>query len=632
MRENPDAVAAVAAWERPHSLLMMAFWFGLVKGASEALVLELLQIWHGCLLDWMSPFIWTITLSDAFIFAIPGLVLAVCARRGVSARMWKVCLFVFCTLAISTIVLAVCRISLVKLFPPAIILLAAGIASQVVRFSASRPQSVHRFFVRSAPVVIGLAVAFGIFTQARYWWTERQSLRTLQPAAPGSPNVILLVLDTVRAKSMSLYGYGKETTPNLERWARRGVLFDQAIAPSPYTLTSHSSMFTGRNTHELAADWKVPLESGVPTLAGVMHDHGYMTAGFVANVWYAGRQTGLDRGFGHYAGHPFSVHEILVRSGLCRMLLHIPRYSPPAASINDKFLRWLARSPQRPFFAFLNYADCHAPYEPEAEYQMASPEEQRQVIAWGVEGLMMPRADTDPTHLALALKAYENCLRGLDRRINELLKNLETQGILRNTLVIITSDHGEQFGEHNIVQHADSLYRPALHVPLMILPPNSSAAGQRVRQMVALRDLPVTILDLLKIPPSGIAGDSFAAAITNAPGAPLPSGPKFAYVSQGINYPAWHPNSAGPVAGVFLGGKYCIRSSGKEELYDFENDLDEKQNLIGAADSREVAEQLRALVPKRAGSTNSQSTNEIGGKDAAYTGSLEARRHGMDGK
>jgi arylsulfatase A-like enzyme len=277
----------------------------------------------------------------------------------------------------------------------------------------------------------------------------------------------------------------------------------------------------------------------------------------------------------------------------------MPGTPPPAPVINESFLDWLAKTPQRPFFAFINYCDCHVPYEPEEQEQTAAREEQRQVFFWGIDAPMASQPDTNSVILRLARDAYENCLHGLDRHVGELLKAIEDRGQLKNTIVVITSDHGEQFGEHGLIQHADSLYRPVLHVPLVVIAPNSPAAGQRVRQIVTLRDLPATILDLLKIPHSGIAGESFAAAITNGPSAPLPSGPKFAFVSKGINYPAWHPNAAGPVTAVFQGGRYCVRSPATEEMYDFQSDPEEKTNLVSVADVRVTLGQLRSLLPGR---------------------------------
>jgi arylsulfatase A-like enzyme len=590
-----------APWDRPRTLLFMAIWFGLLTGAVEALALFVLQLSGRCVLDSVSPFIWTIPLSEAAVLTILGFAFFLRARcRGLTPRLRKVALFFFCTLAVSTMILTVAATLTVMLIPPAAILLAAGIATQVVRLAATRQRVLHRLFIRTIPGMIALALLAGITVQVRYWWSERQMLRSLPPAASAAPNVLLIVLDTVRAKSMGLYGYAKDTTPNLQRWARRGVLFDQAIAPSPYTLASHASMFTGRYPHQLATDWTAPLEAGCPVLAQVLHDRGYVTVGFVANTWNAGRQTGLDRGFSHYVAHRFTLLEILIRSALCRTLLHPPRGTPPASAINADFSRWLAHSPRRPFFAFLNYNDCHAVYEPEPQDQTFSREERRQIVRWSVLAFDAPQPETDSARLTLVREAYDHCLRGLDRRISALLQGLEDRGDLKNTIVIIVGDHGEQFGEHNLIQHADSLYRPALHVPLLIIAPNSPAAGQRVHQMVTLRDLPATILDLLQLPHGGIPGDSFAAAITNSPDAPLPASLKFAFVTQGIHFPGWHPNADGPVGAVFLDGKYYIRNAIQEELYDFQTDPDEQHNLIDSPDSRLLLDRLRRLLPTRA--------------------------------
>ncbi len=592
----------ICPWEQPRSILVLAIWFGLITGVADALLLFVLHLLHRCILDFYTPLVWTIPLSNAVAMLIPGLGFYLWALfRGVTPRFRKVALIVLGTFSVATIIFAASSIFIVRLFPLAVILLAAGIAVQFARLAANRPQQFHRLFARSTPVIIALTLLCGLVVEGRYWWTEHRLLKNLPAATPGAPNVLLLVLDTVRAKSMSLYGHPKETTPSLERWAGRGVVFEQAIAPSPFTLSSHASMFTGRYPHQLAADWAVPLEKGFPTIAEILHQHGYLTAGFVANTYYAGRQTGLDRGFGHFIAHRYKPLDIFVTSALCRTLLHLPRLSPRASAINQHFTRWLDRAPQRPYFAFLNYCDCHAPYDPEPEYQTASIEEQRQVFFWGIEGLMSPQPDLNPAHLNAALNAYETCLRGLDRRINELLKHLEQRGQLRNTIVIIVGDHGEQFGEHNIIQHADSLYRPALHVPLMIIAPDSPSAGKRVRQMVNLRDLPATILDLLKLPAAtGIPGDSFAAAITNSPDAPLPSGPQFAFVRKGINYPSWHPNSTGDVTAVFHENKYLIKNPAGEELYDFQTDPEEQHNLINDTNVAPLLQRLRPLLPVRA--------------------------------
>ena len=123
--------------------------------------------------------------------------------------------------------------------------------------------------------------------------------RRAQPPA-GSPNVLLIVLDTVRADHLSLYGYQRPTTPTLERLAKHGVRFDAARATAPWTLMSHASFFTGRWPHELDVEWLTPLRKNYPMLAEYLGAHGYATAGFVSNVQYCSYDTGLDRGFTYY--------------------------------------------------------------------------------------------------------------------------------------------------------------------------------------------------------------------------------------------------------------------------------------------------------------------------------------------
>jgi arylsulfatase A-like enzyme len=397
----------------------------------------------------------------------------------------------------------------------------------------------------------------------------------------------------------------------MERWARRGVVFENAVAPSSYTLTSHASMFTGRYPHELSADWCTPLERSCPTLAEVLSARGYMTAGFVGNKLNAGRQTGLERGFAHFEAHRLIFGEFLDRSGLCRSFCEMPpvrtlfdcyedRWGRVAAEeVNRRFLGWLeGQTPGQPYFAFLNYVDCHTVYLPRTSFarpdQPFPREAKQKSFGWTMEAFM--RQDMPPDYLPLVLDAYDACLRELDGRVNELLTELQTADRLRNTIVIILSDHGEQFGEHGLVQHADSLYRPAVHVPLVVLHPKN-AAGKRVRDMVTLRDLPATILDLLGMSSAGLPGDSFAGAIAAGSTAGLSaSTPKFAFMGKGINFPDWHPNARDSVKAVFLEGKHYIKSDKQEELYDFETDLEEKNNLAGTESARLLLERCRLLA------------------------------------
>jgi arylsulfatase A-like enzyme len=271
--------------------------------------------------------------------------------------------------------------------------------------------------------------------------------------------------------------------------------------------------------------------------------------------------------------------------------------SVEATRINERFFRFLENGKSRPFFVFLNYFDCHAPYFPEGPLGRPgrgySRRDKYRLLHWTFESFLNAAAEG----VDFARQAYEESLTELDSAIGVLLEELERRGELKRTVVIIVGDHGEQFGEHGLVQHADSLYRPVLHVPLIIIDPRSPAAGQRVHEMVSLRDLPATILELLGLPKSKISGDSFAGLITGQPTRGLdPETPKLAFMNTGPNFPAWHPNSAGPVEAIFANGKYYIKSPNKEEIYDFDKDPEEQWNLAESEPGSPLLQYYREIL------------------------------------
>ena len=157
----------------------------------------------------------------------------------------------------------------------------------------------RRFVLVSFPAAVAIVAILG----ASLWVGDRikqarESARPLPP--PGSPNVLLIVMDTVAAGHLSLHGYDRATSTTLVELAERGIRFDSARAASSWTLPSHATMFTGRWLHELSVGWLTPLDRTHPTLAEFLGDRGYATAGFVANTWYCAADSGLARGFTHY--------------------------------------------------------------------------------------------------------------------------------------------------------------------------------------------------------------------------------------------------------------------------------------------------------------------------------------------
>jgi arylsulfatase A-like enzyme len=339
-------------------------------------------------------------------------------------------------------------------------------------------------------------------------YRERHVLATAPAPKPGLPNVLLIIWDTVRGQSMSVYGYGRPTTPYLEQFAREGARFDLAMATAPWTLPSHGAMFTGQRPRDLMRSISQPIVDSFPILAEVMTADGYATGGFVANMAYTTREHGLDRGFAHYDDYYVGWGNVVLASRLGNVLSDqgwirklIGTWNQPgrknAALINQQFLDWQAGQKRRPFFAFLNYFDAHRPY--------ISVEPYRSKFVRDTSGRFHPWMqhvaydDLTEDEIRWANDEYDGTLAYQDEEVRKLMEELERRGVLQNTLVIVSSDHGEQFGDHKRMGHMNSLYRQLLQVPLLMRLPSRVPAGTVVSAPVSLRDLPKTVLDVAGI-------------------------------------------------------------------------------------------------------------------------------------
>ena len=396
-------------------------------------------------------------------------------------------------------------------------LVSVGIGMQVGRLAAQRTPASWRWTWRLA-LAGNLATLIAVLIGGRSRsGAEASALAALPPARAGAPNVLLLVMDTERAQSMSLYGEQHETTPHQAAWARRqGVVFDAAYSTAPWTLPSHASMFTGRYASQTGADWTSPMDTTPPTLAEAFRGAGYATAGFVANIAYTGFHTQLGRGFIHYEDTKRSLGEVYLGTTLSQTrslyrarntweATHWPRrvvtalwpisFEQPSTllkhdqksveQVTSDFLRWLPERDARPFFAFINIFDAHDPYLPPDRYRT-----------------MFNKA-------ARSYDRYLGAIRYIDDTVETLLQELQRRGVLDNTIVVITSDHGDLFGEHGLYRHGIDPYRELVRIPLVVLNAPGAVPGLRVKQAVSLRDLAATILDLSGVPnSSGIPGTS----------------------------------------------------------------------------------------------------------------------------
>ncbi|MGQ0640174.1 MAG: sulfatase-like hydrolase/transferase [Gemmatimonadaceae bacterium] len=494
-----------------------------------------------------------------------------------------------------------------RLHTGALLVLAGGVALQLALFARKRPSGAQRTMRWLAGGLAVVAALGGVAFNGLRFWRESQGIKALPAAQQGTPNVLLLVLDTVRALSLSVYGYARPTSPTLERLAARGVRFDRAVATAPWTLPTHSSLFTGRYAHEMTAAYDVPLDRKFPTLAERLTTLGYLTAGIAANTRYCSYEFGVTRGFGYYRDYDVSLPEMVRSSALSRVvafwfLRRRGRYSVPgrlgAERMNERFLAWLddegRRTPERPFFAFINYFDAHDPYEPPAPYDtMFSGREPPTRIS---EAGAFTKEEVQGLR-----DSYDASIAYLDSKLGELFAALERRGLLENTVIIVTADHGEEFNEHGQMNHGNTLYFPGLHVPLII------AGGHVPHAMTAatpvtLADVPATILDLVRAPATTTLPGRSLAAHWRAGAESLGvlaehASPIFGEVGYTRNLPASIPVSKGGMKSVVVDGHHYIRGpDGSEEMYDIRTDPWERANVLSAPGLHATLQRARALV------------------------------------
>lgn len=509
MIHNSVANEPAATGEVVLSVLGMCLWFGILAGLAERLLYRVLPRTVG------GNDLWYAALADLLLFvalSVPILIVGACCWR---AQLPKIALF-FCSALFALDCLFV-------VWPPfghrlgqmASLIGGATLVAAVATALFVRYRSHLTAFGRVTLPLFGIYAL--IYIGGGAWWANRQEklrIAALQPA-PGSPNVLLIIMDAVGANHVSTYGYGRITTPHLTELASHGLLFEKAVAPSSWTLPSHASILTGRSPSEHHAgqyDWR--LEDGFPTLAEAFQRSGYRTAAFSGNTFLFNRRVGLARGYIHFEdGSPLERllqttlgERIQTRLARANVLLdHAGRQD--AREISRNALRWIQGAPG-PFFVTINYFDAHEPLLPPPPYfhrfsSRSSPPSGQ--YNWP-EDIQLPAGE-----LKDEVAAYDASVAYIDDQIAALLQQLESAGWLKNTLVVITSDHGQEFQEHGFMFHGKGLYWNLLHAPLIITWPGHLPAGQRIPTPVALQSLPATLLTLAGIQGNPLPGSSLTA-------------------------------------------------------------------------------------------------------------------------
>ena len=369
--------------------------------------------------------------------------------------------------------------------------------------------------IRIFALVVGLLGALGCFPQEA---TEREAPAPDTPVTEPRvirPRVVLLLsLDTLRADHLGFYGYEKFTSPVLDMIAAEGVVFEDASATSPWTLPSHASMLTGLYPKQHGVQtMATALPEDVPTLAGLLAESGFQTAAVVNSTWLQKDSYRITRHFDNY----LFVPDVADRRS-------------PSTWVTDQAIEWLGEMRDDRLFLFVHYYDVHTDYASEAAFEALFTTPYEGVVdgsGWQLtlanlkdEHLELCRNDFSATKCTFGVlggpwvvdssvervhfdaadirrlkELYDAGIRQLDTEVSRLFSWMRREGILDETLLVITSDHGEEFMDHGRVDHFLPVWQELLRVPLVFRGPGV-AAGARVRAPVSLVDLAPTILAL----------------------------------------------------------------------------------------------------------------------------------------
>lgn len=597
----------------PASAMILALAFGLCGGYLDLLIILFRKLfWRDDLtLRVGRDFPWTVPVSHAILLVSIAAPVAIVIWLRPTLISRRALSWLFTTLAIWFALLRL------PIYGVCGLLLAAGVG---------RPLSaaVARALLRTRPRRYILAVPFGslvvlaALSSGRQWIQERSAVAALPAPNPGARNVLLIVWDTVRAYNLSTYGYGRNTTPTLTELARQGVRYSRAISAAPWTYPSHATFFTGHWPFELNSQWKFNLDTPHPTLAEHLASRGYQTVGLAANTFCVNYETGLARGFAHFDDFPLTPRAVLGRTApgqwVLMHLLYRGNYhglkwigvqSRGALGTNQAFLEWLdQRRTDRPFFAFLNYYDAHDPYIPPPGYEGRfgiRPKGARD-YNFLFDYMAMDKDHVQKRDIELARDSYDTCISFLDDSLGRLLAQLKQRGILDNTVVIITSDHGEAFGDHLKYGHMNGLHLDEVGVPLIILSPDAPR-GLVVDHPVSLSDLPATVLDQLGLSSgSPFPGQSLASYWHAKPEqTPAPkTTPALSEMATGFAF-GLQPTRGAEMNGYELslvdsGHHYLRDGAGRELLYDLEADPFESVNLVGSFTGEQRLATYRKLL------------------------------------
>lgn len=423
----------------------------------------------------------------------------------------------------------------------------------------------------------------------------------IRPEPGVTPNVILVSIDSLRPDHLGCYGYERETSPHIDALAKEGALFESAIASSPWTLPSHMAIFTSLPDLVHGVDQNgLRLAVETPLLAHVLREAGYATAGFYSGP-YLHPAFGFDRGFDEYTNctsYPKAasapISDVLTPSRETQIASMEDVTGP---RIHEEVSRWIEkRELEKPFFLFIHYWDVHFDYTPPPPYDaLFDPDYSGEADFGELEFNKGIHRGMDPRDLQHLIALYDGEIRWTDEWIGRLEGLLRKEGLLDRTLLVITSDHGEEFFEHGEKGHQKSLFDEVLRVPLILRLPGKVPPGIRSATQVRTLDIFPTILELAGVDlPPGPLGRSLVPLLAGGAGK----------ARGDILPPAFSELTMGPEGRNFRSLRTrswkLIRDlrTGNASFYDLRVDPGEASPILAGEDPRagEAAERLGKLA------------------------------------
>jgi arylsulfatase A-like enzyme len=578
--------------------LLLSVWFGILTGLVEGASLFLFQelrwsTWNMSLVSVSIEIIWISVFFDVVLFALMGMALAMGSRVLGRLPWTRITVFICLFWMFLDWMLIIGRIRMT-----ALAVLAAGLAAAGVRLFVAREQKALLFWRRSLRWVLPIPLVAFVAIQGGLWAKERIQVARLPDAPPNAPNVIVIILDALRADHLSGLGYFRGTTPNLDRLAKQGVSFEHGISTSSWSLPSHASFLTGAYPFEHGAEDDY-FDRDLPTIAKVLRDRGYRTGAVSANPIFFSRRVGFGRGFIHFDENFWSVPDMVSRTMYGRKLetLLLPKLGIPnrlgrrwAPDVNRSALKWIEQDRARPFLLYLNYIDVHEPFVPPQPFRgkFSDIPNPGGYINWWFSG---NRPKLTPEQLRHEIEAHDGALAFLDLHIGKLMEELDRRGVTKNTVVIIMSDHGQPLGDHGYYLHGFAPYMSLLRVPLIILHPDKVPAGASITRPVSIASVPATILEMAGLPPAPSFSAESLVPLWKSPGSekdwPWPLAEKGLMTDEtrvkSIVGPRWH---------------YIERENGKLDLYDWAKDPKELNNLAKAPEYADVLRQMQTYLKR----------------------------------